>query len=54
MMALVNLFLHAGYDIRSCSTGMLVMPVTVTTTVTNELRMGRSVMFERYFVSRRS
>jgi hypothetical protein len=51
MMALVNLFLHSGYDIRSCSTGMVVMPVTVTTTVTNELRTGRSVMFERYFVS---
>src|SRR5688572_27414936 len=54
MMALVKLFLHAGYDIRSCSTGMVVMPVTVTTTVTNELRRGRRVMFERYFVSRRS
>jgi hypothetical protein len=44
MMALVNAFLHSGYDIRSCSTGIVVMPVTVTTTVTNELRTGRSVM----------
>jgi hypothetical protein len=50
MMALVNAFLHSGYDIRSCSTGMVIMPVTVTTTVTNELKMGRSVMFERYSV----
>jgi hypothetical protein len=30
---------------------MVIMPVTVTTTVTNKLRMGRRVMFERYFVS---
>jgi hypothetical protein len=44
MMAWVNAFLHSGYDIRSCSTGIVVMPVTVTTTVTNELRMGRSVI----------
>ena len=48
---MVNALLHSGYDIRKCSTGMVVMPVTVTTTATNELRMGRSVMFERYFVS---
>ena len=54
MMALVNAFLHSGYDIRSCSTGMVVMPVTVTTTVTNTLRIGRTVMFERYSLSARS
>jgi hypothetical protein len=54
MMALVKIFLHSGYDIRSCSTGILVMPVTVTATVTNELRMGRSVMLEGYSVAPRS
>ena len=54
MMALVNAFLHSGYDIRSCSTGIVVMPVTVTTTVTNELRRGRRIMFERYSVTQRS
>jgi hypothetical protein len=54
MMALVNTFLHSGYDIRSCSTGIVGMPVTVTATVTNELRMGRRVMFERYSVARSS
>lgn len=48
MMALVNAFLHSGYDIRSCWTGIAVMPVTVTTTVTNKPGMGPRVMFERY------
>ena len=54
MMAFVNALLHSGYDIRSCSTGMVVMPVTVTTTVTKALRMGRRVMFERYSAVRSS
>ena len=54
MMAVVNTFLHSGYDIRSCSTGIVVMPVTVTTTVTNELGIARSVMFETYSVARTS
>jgi hypothetical protein len=30
----------------------MVMPVTVTTTVTKELRVGRRVMVERYSVAR--
>ena len=51
MMALVNASLHSGYDIRSCSTGIVVMPVTVTTTVRNELWTDRNVMFETYSVA---
>jgi hypothetical protein len=48
MMAYGKCVSTLGYDIRSCSTGIVMMPVTVTTTVTNELRMGRRAMFERY------
>ena len=51
MMALVNTFLHSGYDIRSCWTDIIVMPVTVTTTVVNRLEMGPRVMFEGYSVT---
>jgi hypothetical protein len=51
MMAFGKAFLHSGYDIRSSSTGIMVMPVTVTTTVTKELRTALRVMFERYSVT---
>ena len=54
MMAFGKCVSTLGYDIRSCSTGIVMMPVTVTTTVRNELRMGRRVMFERYSVARSS
>ena len=47
-----NAFPRSGYGIPSSSTGIRVMPVTVTTTVTKELRKGRSVMFEGYCVCR--
>jgi len=52
MMACGPYVLHSAYSIRSISsgrTGIEVMPVTVTTTVTVvKLRNGRGIMIERY------